>query len=71
MKVVKFQRHQTPVDVAIAAKNAIDSGYPMVMLARRPSGEWEMSMFLPPNVNEYEAVGALWQAQHRLIYEDD
>jgi hypothetical protein len=65
-RIVEFKPRTIDAGVRAAVLKALDEGYPFIMLAKAPDGEWEESCWLPPATNFYEVLGVLSAAQQRL-----
>lgn len=69
--LVKLAPPPIPDDAVKAVGRVLEGNYPMVMVARRPNGEWECTLFLPPNIATYEMIGALEQCKLHLLDGED
>lgn len=66
-KLVEFKTATRIADnVRAAVLKAIDNDYPFVMVAQRPNGEWETSLFFQGRIDD-EVVGVLQRVAHRIM----
>jgi hypothetical protein len=68
LKVIEGGRIAISEDVQTAVLHAIQEGYPFVMVARRPDGNWEVSRECGA-IPVYEVIGALEDAQFVILNE--
>lgn len=62
---------QVPKDVREAVLKVLDEHWPFVMIAKRPSGEWENSChYRLRQVSDDEMIGALQRMAHRIMVDD-
>ncbi len=59
-----------PDDVRASVGKVLDGEWSFVLIAKRPDGEWERSLFLRAN-QTYEALGALEALKRHLLNDDD
>lgn len=53
-----------------AVQTALDNNYPFAMVAMRPDGTWESSLYFQSKAT-YEVVGALESLKHRILFGED
>lgn len=62
---------QVPKNVREAVLKVLDEHWPFVMIAKRPSGEWEDSChYRLRQVSDEEVIGALQRMAYRILADD-